>query len=122
MTTKKLDDQAKLRKITRIVCEHFCLTPQQLESKSRTEHAAVARNIAMFVAVQYGGLKTTTTGHYFHCTHGNICHASKAIRTRMELDPVFHKVVIRLVCLFNDNHQAFIDSYEIKAQVTQAAH
>lgn len=73
--------------VKQCVCEHFNLKVSQLDSRSRTQQIAYARQVAMFLACQLTDKSNVQVGiHIGNRNHATVIHALKQIRDMMEVD------------------------------------
>jgi len=71
--------------IVRIVCDVYRVTPKQLLGRSRFQHLAEARQVAMTI-VKKRGTTYQEAGRMFDRDHGTVLHACRNIAARIETD------------------------------------
>ena len=69
------------------VCEHFNLKVSQIDSRTRTQKIAHARQVAMFLACELTGKSNVQVGLSIgNRNHATVIHAIKHIKDMMEVD------------------------------------
>ena len=71
--------------IVRLVCDVYRVTPKQLLGRSRFQHLAEARQVAMTI-VRKRGTTYQEAGRMFDRDHGTVLHACRSITARVETD------------------------------------
>lgn len=69
------------------VCSFYNVTKTALLSRSRLEHIAWARQVAMFLVHQLTDLTSVRIGQLFARDHGTVLHALHRVRGRIETEP-----------------------------------
>ena len=81
---------ATIADATKVVCEHYRVTVDQLKSKRRTQDLALARQVAMYIAREKVGATLTQIGRAFgDRDHTTVMHACKKIHRLSQEDPLF---------------------------------
>ncbi len=79
-------------KICQIVCHHFGLDPEQLNSQKRTRDIALARQVAMYLSKKYTKMSLSAIGSVIgKKNHATVLHACKTIENLMETDREFRQ-------------------------------
>lgn len=79
------------------VCEHFNLKVSQIDSRTRTQKIAHARQMAMFLACELTGKSNVQVGlNIGNRNHATVIHAIKHIKDMMEVDEETRQTVEEL--------------------------
>lgn len=74
------------------------VTQSEIYSPVRTDRIARARQIVMFLARELAGLSYATIGDELgKRDHGTVMHGHRAVRERMDVEPVTRKQVTKLM-------------------------
>ena len=65
--------------IQKTVCDYYNISIQDLNSKSREQHIAIARQVAIFLCRKLTDCSATEVGRTFNRTHATILYACKTI-------------------------------------------
>lgn len=66
--------------IQKAVCAHYNISIADMNGKSREQHIAVPRQIAIFLSRKLTDASATELGHTFNRTHATVLHACKVIQ------------------------------------------
>lgn len=92
------DPKATFRETTVVVARHFDLTLSELKGKSRQQHIADARALAMFVARRLTGSSYARIGRFFGGRdHSTVLHACQKTERRLASDDAAHRLLDELV-------------------------
>ena len=84
---EKSDQPITVEDVKERVCEHFNLKVSQIESRTRTQKIAHARQVAMFLACELTGKSNVQVGlNIGNRNHATVIHAIKHIKDMMEVD------------------------------------
>lgn len=67
--------------IQRVVCSHYDISLQEMNGKSREQHIAIPRQIAIFLCRKLTDASATELGHAFNRTHATVLYACNAVQT-----------------------------------------
>jgi chromosomal replication initiator protein len=82
--------------VTKAVCEHFSLRPQDLRSKRRTRNVALPRQLAMYFCRRLIGASYPHIGELFGRDHSTVMHAMDVTERRIKDDPAFQATAEQL--------------------------
>jgi chromosomal replication initiation ATPase DnaA len=82
--------------IQRRVCEHFSVPPHRLSSKDRTQHVAVARQVAMYLCREMTDESFPAIGGHFNRDHSTAIHAHNTVARRAAHEPEFGALLQKL--------------------------
>lgn len=74
--------------IIRIVCDYYKLTQTELLGRKRPEYISFPRQVAMYLARELTDCSLQTIAAEFRRDHGTVMHACRAVRNRMDSNPV----------------------------------
>jgi chromosomal replication initiator protein len=87
---------ASIERVIKIV-SHFCGVAQpDLIGSDRTQHVAMVRQVAMYLARRHSSLSYPELGAVFRRDHSSIIHGVKAIEQRVQAQPAFAKFLAQL--------------------------
>ena len=78
------------------VCGDFRLGPDELQSRSREQRVAFARQLAMFLCREITGAPFKSIGAHFHRDHSTVIHACRIIEQRARRDAAFRLFIEKL--------------------------
>jgi chromosomal replication initiator protein len=83
-----------LSQITKTVAKAFSVSAADLKSEARLQGLVLPRQLAMFAAKEWAQQAYSEIGRYFgRRSHSTIVHACQRVRSRLEADPDFQRVV-----------------------------
>jgi chromosomal replication initiator protein len=89
--------QATVERIARQVGRYFQVEPEHLQSRARSRHALLARQIGMYLARQLTGLSLQQIGAYFGGRdHSTVLHACRKVEQALGCDATLSGAVRRL--------------------------
>ncbi len=93
----------RIAAIQRTVCEYYDLPLSIMSSRIRTQRNAQARHVALYLSRELTKLPLETIASTFRrdMDHGTVCHACKAVTTRLETDHAFTSTLatLRVNCI-----------------------
>ena len=92
----RIQGAATLADISDFVAERFRLRLEDLQSKSRQQRIAFARQIAMYLCRKLTEQSFPTIGEHFHRDHSTVIHAFSLIGRRVESDVPFRRTIERI--------------------------
>lgn len=90
---QRLNASDRLAPISAYVGYKFGVSQEQLLSKSRTQHIAFCRQVAMYVCRKVTRASFPLLGHHFQRNHSSVHHAFKLIDKRLHTDGPFRRAV-----------------------------
>ncbi len=82
--------EVTVERICQVVCAHFKLEPEQLNSQKRTREIALARQAAMYLCKKYTKMPLSAIGSAIgKKNHATVLHAVKTINNLLETDKDF---------------------------------
>lgn len=94
---EKHDKPITIEDVKEHVCEHFNLKVSQIDSRTRTQKIAYARQMAMFLACELTGKSNVQVGlNIGNRNHATVIHAIKHIKDMMEVDEETRQTVDEL--------------------------
>lgn len=94
LAAERPEPKAVFRQATLVVAKHFDLTATQLKSKSRLQHIADARGLAMFVSRRLTGASYAEIGRFFgNRDHSTVLHACQKTEKLIASDEALHRLV-----------------------------
>lgn len=89
------------------VCEHFNLKVAQIDSRTRTQQVAYARQVAMYLAAQLTDTSHVQIGQRIgQRNHATVIHALKQIKGIMEVDERARQDIDELMYSLKTSHHA----------------
>ena len=80
--------------VKQCVCDHFNIKVSQIDSRTRTQQIAYARQVAMYLATQLTDKSHVQIGlHIGNRNHATVIHAIKQVKDMMEVDEKTRKDV-----------------------------
>jgi excisionase family DNA binding protein len=93
---RRIQGATFLGAVTDYITREFHLRPDDLQSKSRQQHVAFCRQLAMFMCRKLTGASFPTIGEHFHRDHSTVIHAFNLIGRRVESDVPFRRTIERI--------------------------
>jgi chromosomal replication initiator protein len=90
---ERLQSADRLTAISDHVARRLGVTYERLSSKSRTQHLAYCRQVAMYVCRSLAGASYTALGIHFQRNHSTAYWAVRLIATRMARDTGFRRAI-----------------------------
>lgn len=98
LAAERPDPKAVFRQVTLVVAKHFDLTATQLKSKSRQQHIADARGLAMYVSRRLTGASYAEIGRFFGSRdHSTVLHACQKTERLVAGDDRAHRLIDDLI-------------------------
>jgi chromosomal replication initiator protein len=84
-------------RIVKIVCEHFKITIEKLQRKSRYAEVVLARAVLMYFLFKYTTLNKSQIARFLNVHHTTIIHSLNTLSDRMDVEEAVrgHVDVIR---------------------------
>lgn len=76
-------------KIKKVVCKHFHLSLEDINSKKKSNNIAWPRQIAMYIATELTALSLPEIGREFNRDHSTILHAKEKVKNEIDNNPFF---------------------------------
>jgi chromosomal replication initiator protein len=93
-------------RIIEIVCQFYGVDKIDVVGPDRTQHVAMVRHIAMYLARSHFGLSYPELGSVFGRDHSSVIHGVRMIERRIQAQPAFGKFLVRLESsIQNDNEK-----------------
>jgi chromosomal replication initiation ATPase DnaA len=93
---ERLQSADRLTAISDHVARRLGVTYERLSSKSRTQHLAHCRQVAMYVCRSLAGASYTALGIHFRRNHSTAYWAVRLITTRMARDTGFRRAIEKI--------------------------
>jgi chromosomal replication initiation ATPase DnaA len=90
---ERLQSADRLTAISDHVARRLGVTYERLSSKSRTQHLAYCRHVAMYVCRSLAGASYTAVGIHFQRNHSTAYWAIRLVTTRMARDAGFRRAI-----------------------------
>ena len=92
--------------IKKVVCKHFNISIEEINSKKKSNTIAWPRQVAMYIASELTTLPVTEIGREFNRDHTTILHAKQKVKEEIENNPFFVPVINKLISDVKsvDNH------------------
>jgi Domain of unknown function (DUF4158)/Bacterial dnaA protein helix-turn-helix len=98
---------APIERVIEIVGKFYGVGKADLLGADRTQHVAMVRHVAMYLARTYCRLSYPELGGVFGRDHSSVIHAVRMIESRIRNQPAFAKFLARLEsAIRNDGEQA----------------
>jgi chromosomal replication initiator protein len=98
---------APVDRVFELVAKFYGVDQADLVGGCRTQHVAMVRHIAMYLARTYCRLSYPELGGVFGRDHSSVIHGVHAIERRIHAQPAFAKFLTRLEnAIRNDGEQA----------------
>src|SRR5262249_19100119 len=91
---------APLTNIVERVARAFRIPPETLRSKSRVQHLAFCRQVAMFVC-RRAGASFPTIGHELNRHHSSVIHGFGLVQKRFDTELAFRSFIEKLEAAIN---------------------
>ena len=102
---EKQSKELTIDDVKQSVCDHFNLKVNQLDSRTRTQQVAYARQVAMYLAAQLTDKSHVQIGvHIGNRNHATVIHALKQIKDMMEVDEKVRQDVEELMDTLHVSH------------------
>lgn len=102
---EKQNKELTIDDVKQSVCDHFNLKVNQLDSRTRTQQVAYARQVAMYLAAQLTDKSHVQIGvHIGNRNHATVIHALKQIKDMMEVDEKVRQDVEELMDTLHVSH------------------
>ncbi|MFI3327521.1 MAG: chromosomal replication initiator protein DnaA [Rikenellaceae bacterium] len=90
--------EVSVEQIIDVVCNHFGITRELLNSDSRPQELVQARQVAMYIARQHTKASSTSIGEAIgKRKHSTVLHACKTVADLIETDKIYKATVDKLV-------------------------
>ncbi len=86
-----------ISQIKKIVCKHFNVTVEEMNSKKKNNTIAWPRQVAMYIASELTTLPVTEIGREFNRDHTTILHAKQKVKEEIEKNPFFVPEINKLI-------------------------
>ena len=83
--------------IKKVVCKHFNISIEEINSKKKSNTIAWPRQVAMYIASELTTLPVTEIGREFNRDHTTILHAKQKVKEEIENNPFFVPVINKLI-------------------------
>jgi chromosomal replication initiator protein len=93
-------------RVIEVVCQFYGVEKAALLGSDRTQHVAMVRHIAMYLARLYSGLSYPALGSAFQRDHSSIIHGVRMIERRIKDQPAFAEFLARLEHAIQDDNEA----------------
>lgn len=87
----------RVRRVQRIVCEHFDMSLEQLLCRRRMDDYVTVRHTAIYVCRQVTGYSFDRLASAFKRHHSLVVYAEASMKERMAIDPAFKLTVDALL-------------------------
>lgn len=102
---EKQSKELTIDDVKQSVCDHFNLKVNQLDSRTRTQQVAYARQVAMYLAARLTDKSHVQIGvHIGNRNHATVIHALKQIKDMMEVDEKVRQDVEELMDTLHVSH------------------
>ncbi|MBQ8709641.1 MAG: chromosomal replication initiator protein DnaA [Bacteroidaceae bacterium] len=102
---EKQSKELTIDDVKQSVCDHFNLKVNQLDSRTRTQQVAYARQVAMYLAAHLTDKSHVQIGvHIGNRNHATVIHALKQIKDMMEVDEKVRQDVEELMDTLHVSH------------------
>ncbi len=92
-----IENRLNTEQIIKMTAKSFGVPEESFMKKNRKKQIALARQVAMYLAVELTNLSTVTVGlHFGGRDHSTVIYAHKMIQERMQDDEVLQRKVIEL--------------------------
>jgi chromosomal replication initiation ATPase DnaA len=92
----RIRTEERLAKVSGHVAREFRLPLEELQSRSREQRIAFARQLAMFVCHEITGAPFGLIGQHFNRDHSTAVHAHRLIERRLAREPKFRVLIEKL--------------------------
>ena len=86
-----------ISQIKKVVCKHFKVSVEEINSKKKSNSIAWPRQVAMYIASELTTLPVTEIGREFNRDHTTILHAKQKVKEEIENNPFFVPVINQLI-------------------------
>lgn len=86
-----------ISQIKKVVCKHFKVSVEDINSKKKSNSIAWPRQVAMYIASELTTLPVTEIGREFNRDHTTILHAKQKVKEEIENNPFFVPVINQLI-------------------------
>ncbi|MDR0646331.1 MAG: chromosomal replication initiator protein DnaA [Elusimicrobiota bacterium] len=83
--------------IKKIVCKHYKISLEDLNSKKKNSSIALPRQVAMYLTTELTSLSLPEIGREFNRDHSTVIHAREKIKEDIEQNPFFVPVINQLI-------------------------
>lgn len=97
ITSEQEKYSISISQIKKVVCKHFNVSVEEMNSKKKNNTIAWPRQIAMYLASELTTLPLTEIGREFNRDHTTILHAKQKVKEEVENNPFFVPVINRLI-------------------------
>lgn len=102
---EKQSKELTIDDVKQSVCDHFNLKVNQLDSRTRTQQVAYARQVAMYLAARLTDKSHVQIGvHIGNRNHATVIHALKQIKDMMEVDEKVRQDIEELMDTLHVSH------------------
>ena len=86
-----------ISQIKKVVCKHFNVSVEEMNSKKKNNTIAWPRQVAMYIASELTTLPVTEIGREFNRDHTTILHAKQKVKEEIEKNPFFVPEINKLI-------------------------
>jgi chromosomal replication initiator protein len=86
-----------ITQIKKIVCKHFKISIEDLNSKKKNNSIAWPRQVAMYLATELTTLSLPEIGREFNRDHSTVVHAREKLKEEIEQNPFFAPVINQII-------------------------
>lgn len=83
--------------IKKIVCKHFKVSIEDLNSKKKNNSIAWPRQVAMYLSTELTSLSLPEIGREFNRDHATVIHAREKLKEEIEQNPFFTPVINQII-------------------------
>lgn len=97
ITSEQEKYNISISQIKKVVCKHFNISVEEINSKKKSNSIAWPRQVAMYIASELTTLPVTEIGREFNRDHTTILHAKQKVKEEIENNPFFVPVINQLI-------------------------
>lgn len=83
--------------IKKVVCKHFKVSIEDLNSKKKNSSIAWPRQVAMYLSTELTSLSLPEIGREFNRDHATVIHAREKLKEEVEQNPFFTPVINQII-------------------------